>query len=494
VPIIPPFVSFESQVTEAIDAGAEMIIVDGEFEGSAFRSASLYPDVEWVVLQRTSSGTGFDVAQGGFLMGVAAAGETTTGTVGFVGLHQNPESEALRAGFEAGVRAHRPSVEVLASYATATPWLDGDPDAIVEAAAAQLYDAGADIVFNAAQSQGVVAAAKAYKAATANHVYSIGAFTDEYLDVGPEDRDFVLTSLVKRYDEIILTIVSDWVDDGELEDRPQWTLADGAMTYSSLGDEIADRVKRDVDRMRADVISGLVSVPSAPKGLLSAPQRTAEVVDVTVSFDGSSCSFAGPQDIPMGSTLDVTFINETSGDAKLEIGDDRLVTILAPTDAPGRGFYVLLEADAPLVCGSADGGANMPADRSPSHTPTPDDIDVVVSIQAESCEVEVLSPITDGDLVGFWIESADGVSGGAYSWLPADAGQVLTDTDFRPVFSDSALLWRWEEQVEGQPTFYARTLSAGDWAVGCWSQSTTDELQIAINEYTVGQVLAVAAE
>ncbi|MFV2000246.1 MAG: hypothetical protein ACC654_07775, partial [Acidimicrobiia bacterium] len=278
---------------------------------------------------------------------------------------------------------------------------------------------------------------------------------------------------------------------GELEDRPQWTLADGAMTYSSLGDEFADRVKRDVDRLRADVISGAVSVPSAPKGVLSAP-RTAKVVDVTVSFDGSTCSFAGPQDIPIGSTLDVTFINGTSGDAKLEIGDDRLVTILAPPDAPGHGFYVLLEEDAPLVCSSANGDANITADRSPSHTLIPTDIDVVVSIQAESCEVEVLSSITDGDLVGFLIESADGLSGGAYSWLPADAGQVLADTEFRPVFSDSTLLWRWEEQVDGQPTFYARTLSTGDWAVGCWSGTTTDELQIAINRYTVGTVLTVA--
>ncbi len=493
VPIIPPFVSFESQITEAIDAGAELVVVDGQFEGSAFRSAERYPDLRWVVLQHTSSGTGFDVAQGAFLMGVAAAGESTTGKVGFVGLHQNPESEALRAGFEAGVREHRPSVEVLASYATATPWLDGDPDTAVQAAAGQLYDAGADIVFNAAQSPGVVAAAKGYKAATADHVYSIGSFTDEYLDVGPQDRDFVLTSLVKQYDEIIVAIVSDWIDDGELEDRSQWTLAEGAMTYSSLGDELADRVKRDIDRLRADVISGVVSVPGAPKGVLVSTEPAADIVEVTVSFDGSTCSYDGPQDVPIGSTLDITFLNGTSGDAKLEIGDDRLVTILAPTDAPGHGFYVLLEDEAPLMCASVDGGVNIAADRGPSHVPTPTDIDVVVSIQAEACEVEVLSSISDGDLVGFWIESADGVSGGAYSWLPADAGQVLTDPAFRPVFSDATRRWRWEEQVDGQPTFYARTFSAGDWAVGCWSQTTTDDLQIAINRYQVGAVIQVIA-
>jgi len=265
------------------------------------------------------------------------------------------------------------------------------------------------------------------------------------------------------------------------------------MTYSSLGDELADRVKRDVERLRANVISGVVSVPTAPKGVLVAPQPTADVVEVTVSFDGSTCTYAGPQDVPLGSTLDVTFVNGTSGDAKLEIGDDRVITILAPSDAPGHGFYALLEDDAPLVCSSGDGGADIPAASGPSHTPMPADIDVVISIQAGSCEVEVLTPIVDGDLVGFWIESADGVTGGAYSWIPADAGQVLTDPGFRPVFSDSSRRWRWEEQVDGQPTFYARTLTAGDWAVGCWSESITDELQVAFNRYLIGAVIQVVA-
>jgi hypothetical protein len=52
---------------------------------------------------------------------------------------------------------------------------------------------------------------------------------------------------MKRYDEIVLAVVSDWVVDAQLTDRVEWMLADGAMRYNVSGNEFAERVKRDVD-------------------------------------------------------------------------------------------------------------------------------------------------------------------------------------------------------------------------------------------------------
>jgi hypothetical protein len=108
--------------------------------------------------------------------------------------------------------------------------------------------------------------------------------------------------------------------------------------------------------------------------------------------------------------------------------------------------------------------------------------------------VQVLSTVSDGDLVGFLIENDATNNGGAYSWTLGDTGlPAIDDTDFRPAFSDFTLRWRWEEVKPGRSAFHSRVLSAGDWGVGCWSAGSAGEEQVPINVYHVGGVVEVDA-
>lgn len=79
----------------------------------------------------------------GYLAGVAAASESKTGTVGFVGGGLIPPTIEGKAGFADGAKATNPDVEVLDTITNSFT----DPTAAKSATAAQL-DGGADVIYS----------------------------------------------------------------------------------------------------------------------------------------------------------------------------------------------------------------------------------------------------------------------------------------------------------------------------------------------------------
>ena len=79
-----------------------------------------YPDTTFVLIDSNDSPpapnvvtVNFAVEQGSFLVGAAAALESATGKVGYIGANPHPFIEAFRAGFEQGAVAADPDVEVV---------------------------------------------------------------------------------------------------------------------------------------------------------------------------------------------------------------------------------------------------------------------------------------------------------------------------------------------------------------------------------------------
>ena len=104
--------------------------------------------------------------EGAFLVGAAAALETQTGRIGYIGANKSPGFiEAFRAGFEQGARAACPDVEVVASLIA--PDDEDGVDGYVDAASARriaewMYlEEQVDVIFTAAglSGRGVVDAA-----------------------------------------------------------------------------------------------------------------------------------------------------------------------------------------------------------------------------------------------------------------------------------------------------------------------------------------------
>lgn len=133
----------------------------------------------------------FKEHEGGYLVGVAAALKSETGTVGFVGGMDIPLIRKFACGYVQGVKSVDANITVLQNMTGTTPSAWNDPVKGGELTQSQI-DRGADVIYHAAGGTGIgviQAAADAGK-------LSIGVDSNQnYLAPGS-----VLTSMVKRVD------------------------------------------------------------------------------------------------------------------------------------------------------------------------------------------------------------------------------------------------------------------------------------------------------
>ncbi|WP_442602176.1 BMP family lipoprotein [Paenibacillus sp. KN14-4R] len=202
----------------------------------------------------------FAEQEGSFLVGVVAAKTTKTKKVGFVGGMKIPVISRFHAGFVAGVKAVDPSVEVLVNYAGDF----GKPD-VGKAAAASMYNSGADIIFHAAggTGNGVFNEAKD-RLKAGKKVWVIGVDKDQSIEFG---ADVTLTSMIKRVDEAVHKITKDTMD-GKFQGGTNTVLGlkDKGVGISETSRKTlpADVVKL-VDEYAAKIVSGEIKVPTEVK-------------------------------------------------------------------------------------------------------------------------------------------------------------------------------------------------------------------------------------
>ena len=147
-------------------------------------------DVFWLNLPNLRQ-YAFKEHEGSFLMGVAAATKSKTGTVGFVGGMDIPLIRKFACGYVQGAKSVSNDIVVLQNMTGTTPSAWNDPAKGAELTQSQI-DRGADVIYHAAGGTGIgviQAAADAKKIA-------IGVDSNQnYLAPG-----YVLTSMLKRVD------------------------------------------------------------------------------------------------------------------------------------------------------------------------------------------------------------------------------------------------------------------------------------------------------
>lgn len=214
------------------------------------------------------AGLTFAEEQGSFLVGVAAALSTTTNKVGFIGgVSGFGLIEKFQAGYEAGVHAVDPSIEVVSQYITEFPDFDGfiSPDRGKEIGAA-MYDSGADIVYAAAGSSGggMFQAAKEYRDANGDTVWGIGVDSDQYHTVDPSVQDTVLTSMLKRVDVAVYQATKAVLDGTFTAGNTVYDLSVDGVGYSTSGDFLtADQIAQ-IEDFKSQIIDGTIVVPTVP--------------------------------------------------------------------------------------------------------------------------------------------------------------------------------------------------------------------------------------
>jgi basic membrane protein A len=206
----------------------------------------------------------FKEQEAAFLAGVAAALQTKTGKVGFIGGMKIPVIERFEAGFLAGVKAAKSSVTVDDQYSGYF-----DKAEVGQSIASKMYASGDDVVFHAAGATGnglFKEASDLKKKDPTREIWAIGVDQDQSF-MGP---DVVLTSAMKRVD-LAVKDISTKGKNGEFPGGKTtlYGLAEDGVglapinTKADQKDAIEAAVKDWTDKIK----SGAITVPSTLKEL-----------------------------------------------------------------------------------------------------------------------------------------------------------------------------------------------------------------------------------
>lgn len=219
-----------NEIGNLVDSDHGLIVTPGfKFEEAIFIAQDQNPDTKFVLIDgaphnadyseyRTESNVVsifFAEHEAGFLAGVAAALESETGKIGFIGGMEIPPVQKFGWGFSAGIAYAN------ANYGTDAHIVDyiyqgtfSEVDA-GQQIAASMYDKGIDVIHAAAGGVGVGAIneAKTRRAAGEN-VWIVGVDVDQYNDGVIEDgTSVILTSAMKRVDVAAFDEVEAFLND-----------------------------------------------------------------------------------------------------------------------------------------------------------------------------------------------------------------------------------------------------------------------------------------
>jgi basic membrane protein A len=192
--------------------------------------------------------------EGSFLVGVLAAMNSETGTVGFVGGMDIPLISRFECGYKQGVKWQDSSMNILAQMTGSTPAAWGNPSKGGEITRSQV-ESGADVVYAAAGGTGI----GVYQTAADLGVLAIGVDSNQnYMQPGT-----MLTSMYKKvgqaaYDSYEAAMNGTWEGGfrvlGLAEDGVGWALDE----YNR--DLISAEMEARVNEARNAIIAGDIVV------------------------------------------------------------------------------------------------------------------------------------------------------------------------------------------------------------------------------------------
>ncbi|ELZ02555.1 basic membrane lipoprotein [Natrialba asiatica DSM 12278] len=268
------FGSAQSQFAESGEY--ELVNCIGYAQAEALsENAPAYPDQDFILVDEVVEEDNvrsyvFDEPAGSFQVGhlaglltdrefAAGDGETNpdANVVGFVGATQTPLIESFEAGFRAGVEHANEDARVVSSYTGVFT----DTSAGQQAARSMYQNEDADIVFHAAGRTGI----GVFQAAKDEGRFAIGVDDDQSIS-NDDFADVILASMVKRVDSAVYSAIESVVNDeftgGEAEQLGLEEDGVIAKYGDTLGDEIPDDIKTQLEESRQAIIDGEIDVPT----------------------------------------------------------------------------------------------------------------------------------------------------------------------------------------------------------------------------------------
>lgn len=197
----------------------------------------------------------FKEEEGSFLVGVIAGLITKTKTVGFVGGMQSSLIKKFEIGYTEGVKYVCKECNVLSAYVGVTGEGFKNAPKAKEIALAQ-YNNDADIIFHASGLSGI----GVFEAARETKNFAIGVDMNQWA----EAPGFVLTSMTKQVDEMILLAAKDFINGNFKSEIKSIGLKEKGVDY--VYDEnnknlIPENVRNKVEEIRNKIINNEIVIP-----------------------------------------------------------------------------------------------------------------------------------------------------------------------------------------------------------------------------------------
>ncbi len=256
------------------DESKDLIVATGFlFQGAMAEVAQNYPDQKFLLIDavleepqdNVVSGM-FAENEGSYLVGVVSALKTKEAgknKVGFIGGMDIPVIQNFEAGFEAGVAAVDPEMEVVIEYAGKF-----DDPGLGQTIASKLYSNGCYVVFHAAGGTGNGLIKEAMdRVKNGEDVWACGVDKDQYADgIYEGEKSVILTSMMKKVDvaayEAAKAVLNNEFKGGE---TLLFNLANAGVGLPAENPNLTDEWVQQADEYAQKIIAGEIEVPSKPK-------------------------------------------------------------------------------------------------------------------------------------------------------------------------------------------------------------------------------------
>ena len=229
--------------------------------------AKKYPKVHFGIVDDASNheknitNLVFTENESSYLVGAAAALKTKTDTIGFVGGVNTPLIQKFQAGFQAGAKKINPKIKIKVGYISQPPDNSGFKDPAKGKTMAQgMIDDGADVVYGAAglSNNGVIAAC------AQNKKWAIGVDSDQYLSAPADQKQYVMTSALKKVDTAVFNFIKQ-VQDGTAKGGTEtFDLKSNGVGYSTSNKSAIKDLEPKLDALKKQIISGKIKAPTKP--------------------------------------------------------------------------------------------------------------------------------------------------------------------------------------------------------------------------------------
>ncbi|GAA1345650.1 BMP family lipoprotein [Arthrobacter roseus] len=270
---------FGPNVNSMVTSGCDLIVTVGYLLSSTTKeAATANPDTNFAIVDDNQIDLPnvkpiiYDTAQAAFMAGYLAAGTTETGKVATYGGIQIPTVTIFMDGFAEGVNYYNEQkdedVQLLGWNKEAqTGTFIGDFENTTKGKTntKNFANEGADIIMPVAGPVGLgTLDAVTELQAAGKDMKVIWVDSDGYLTV-PNGKEFILTSVMKLMGEAVEEVIKTDVE-GNFSNEPYvGTLDNGGVAlapFHDMEDAVADDMKSELDKIKADIISGEISVES----------------------------------------------------------------------------------------------------------------------------------------------------------------------------------------------------------------------------------------